>query len=306
MANEHLEARQAVVNESGRQHMLTGFVRCIFCGGRVVGACLSGKYMYYRCRATTLTSIEPATCKARYIPAGELEEWVYNRLTEIVRDPEILALELEGHLLDGVGDTSGEIASLKREIRNLAEQQGRLMDQLGNDLIDQEILSSRIAPLKALYDEKRQLVRILEEQQRLRDDAAVIRERVKEYCSQLVERLDNLDFGGRRALLGVFGVRVEASRDDVVMTVVLDPRYANFTTIAQTLISGGNGNWWGVLVPCVGGVRIPQESEMISMPVKAAGMTVSSSSGAFWKEGLDDCEILPDQVDQGTAGAAGK
>jgi hypothetical protein len=119
--------------------------------------------MYYRCRATTLTSIEPATCKARYIPAGELEEWVYNRLTEIVRDPEILALELEGHLLDGVGDISGEIASLKREIRNLAEQQGRLMDQLGNDLIDQEILSSRIAPLKALYDEKRQLVRILEE-----------------------------------------------------------------------------------------------------------------------------------------------
>ena len=234
LARERMESRQAVVKESGRQYLLTGFVRCLFCGGRVVGACLSGKYRYYRCRATTPTSTQAATCDAKYIPADELEEWVYERLSEIVRDPDILAVELEGHLLEGVGDTSGEIASLKREIRDLAQQQGRLMDQLGNELIDQEILESRIAPIKALYDEKRRLLRVLEEQERLRDDAALVRERVTEYCRQLEEKLEHLDFEGRRALLGVFGVRVEASRDDVSMTVVLDPKYAAFTTIAQT------------------------------------------------------------------------
>ena len=167
LAQERMESRQAVVKESGRQYLLTGFVRCMFCGGRVVGACLSGKYRYYRCRATTPTSTQAATCDARYIPADELEEWVYERLSEIVRDPDILAAELEGHLLEGVGDTSGEIASLKREIRDLAQQQGRLMDQLGNVAFDQEILESRIAPLKALYDEKRQVLRVLEEQERL-------------------------------------------------------------------------------------------------------------------------------------------
>ena len=154
-----------------------------------------------------------------------------------MRDPDILAVELEGHLQDGVGDTSGEIASLKREIRDLAEQQGRLVNQLGNELIDREILESRIALLKALYDEKRQLLRVLEEQQRLRDDSAVVRERITEYCRQLEEKLEHLDFDGRRALLGVFGVRVEASRDDVSMTVVLDPKYASFTTIGRTLAS---------------------------------------------------------------------
>ena len=237
LARERMESRQAVVKESGRQYLLTGFVRCLFCGGRVVGACLSGKYRYYRCRATTPTSTQAATCDAKYIPADELEEWVYERLSEIVRDPDILAVELEGHLLKGVGDTSGEIASLKREIRDLAQQQGRLMDQLGNELIDQEILESRIAPIKALYDEKRRLLRVLEEQERLRDDAALVRERVTEYCRQLEEKLEHLDFEGRRALLGVFGVRVEASRDDVSMTVVLDPKYAAFTTTAQTSAS---------------------------------------------------------------------
>ena len=198
-----------------------------------MGACLSGKYRYYRCRATTPTSVSPASCNARYIPADEPEEWVYDRLSKIVRDPSILAAELEGHLLDGVGDTSREIASLRREVRKLVEQQGRLMDQRGNELIHQEILESRFAPLKALYDEKLRSLQVLQEQQRLRDDASVVRERTEEYCRQLEEKLENLDFDARRALLGVFGVRVEASRDDVSMPVV-DPKV---TTIAQTLAS---------------------------------------------------------------------
>ena len=190
------------------------------------------KYRYCRYRATTPTSISPATCKARYILADDLEEWVYDRLSEIVRDPDILALELEGHRLRGAGDTSGEIASLKREIRDLAAQQGEMMDQMSKPHMGEEFLKSRIAPLKVLYDEKRQLLRVLEEQERLRDDASLVRDRVTEYCRQLEEKLENLDFDGRRALLGVFGARVEACRDDVSMTVVLDPK---FTTTGQTL-----------------------------------------------------------------------
>ena len=237
LANERLKSRQAVVKEPGSKYLLTGFARCLSCGSPVVGACLSGKYRYYRCRATAPTSTQPATCNAPYIPADALEEWVFERLLEILRDPDILAVELEGHLLEGVGDTSAEIASLKREIRDLSQQQGRLVDQLGNGLIDQEILESRIAPVKALYDEKRQSLRVLEEQERLRDDADLVWERMAEYCHQLEEKLEHLDFEGRRALLGVFGVRVEASRDEVSMTVVLDPKYAEFTTIERTLAS---------------------------------------------------------------------
>ena len=181
LVRERMDSRQAVVRESGRRYLLTGFVRCLFCGGRVVGACLSGKYRYYRCRATAPTSVSPASCNARYMPADDLEEWVYDTLSEIVRDPAVLAAELLGHLLDGVGDTFGEIDSLRREVRKLGEQQGRLMDQMGNELIDQEILESRIAPVKALYDEKRRLLRVLEEQRSLRDDAPLVRERITEY-----------------------------------------------------------------------------------------------------------------------------
>ena len=69
----------------------------------------------------------------------------------------------------------------------------------------------------------------------MRGDAAKIRDRITDYCRKLEPKLASLDFNGKRALLGAFGVRVEASRDDVPMTVDLGPKHAEFTTIAQTL-----------------------------------------------------------------------
>ena len=68
----------------------------------------------------------------------------------------------------------------------------------------------------------------------MRDNAAETRDRIADYCRQLDPKLANSDFDGKRALLGAFGVRVQATRDDVTITVVLDPRLDDFTTIART------------------------------------------------------------------------
>ena len=204
------------------------------CDSPVVGACLSGKYRYYRCRATTPTSLQPATCKTRYIPADALEEYVHGRVSGVVLDPSVLASELEDHILRKIGDTADEIPSLKREIRDLEGQQGRLLEQRGKNLIDQDILERQIGPVKALCDAKRELLSALEEQQRMRDNAAEIRDRIADYCRQLAPKLANMDFARKRALLGVFGVRVQATRENVTITIVLDPKVDGFATIAQT------------------------------------------------------------------------
>ena len=237
LVRERLASRQAAATRSDKQYVLTGFVKCHWCGSPVVGSCLSGKYRYYRCRATTPTSLQPATCKARYIPADELEEYVHCRVSGVVMDPSVLASELEDHILRQIGDTADAIPSLKREIRDLEDEQGRLLQLRGKGNIDQDILERQIGPVKALCDAKRELLSALEEQQRMRDSAAEIRDRIADYCRQLEPKLANLDFDGKRALLGVFGVRVEAIREDVTITVVVDPKLDNFTTIARTLAS---------------------------------------------------------------------
>lgn len=108
------------------------------------------------------------------------------------------------------------------------------MEQRGNDLIDQDIPERQIGPIYSLCNEKRELPSAREEQQRMGDDAPEIRKRIAANRRQLEPRLANSGYAGKRALSGAFGVRVEASRGDVSMTVVLDPRYAEFTTTART------------------------------------------------------------------------
>ena len=108
------------------------------------------------------------------------------------------------------------------------------MEQRGKNLINQGILERQIGTVKTLCDAKRELLSTLEEQRRMRDNAAEIPDHKADYCRQLEPELANSDSDGKRALLGAFGVRVQATRDDVTITVVFDPRLDDFTTIART------------------------------------------------------------------------
>ena len=191
---ERLGLPQAKATRSRNRCLMTGFTRCLQCGSPIVGACLHKSYRYYRCRATTPTSTRPATCSARYIPADDLEGYVWRRISEALLNPEVLVAELRRHFKTGSGDT-------------------------------------QIGPVKALCDEKERALRVLEDQQRFKDDAAQMERRIAGLCRKLSRRLENLDFEGKRSLFAAFGLKVEATRDDVSITVVVDPE---FTTIGQT------------------------------------------------------------------------
>lgn len=137
---ERLGLPQAKATGSRNRYLMTGFGRCLKCGSPIVGACMKGSYRYYRCRATAPTSTSPATCDARYIPADDIEGYVWRRISEALLNPEVLVSELRRHFKTGGRDTSQEMAKLLREIRDLKGQQMRLLEQRQKDFIDQEIL----------------------------------------------------------------------------------------------------------------------------------------------------------------------
>ncbi len=61
-------------------------------------------------------------------------------------------------------------------------------------------------------------------------------------CREVSKRLDGLDFEGKRA---TFGARVQATREDMSMTVVVDPKV---TTTARTSASSSNSVYSFVVV----------------------------------------------------------
>ena len=237
---KRLDTPQARAVKSGRRYLLTGFGKCPECGSPIIGSSMRGDRRYYRCRGAWKNPTRAALCRQGYIPAGYLEEVVWGVVSEAARNPAALISDLREHLSTGDGDLGARMEEMRREIADLKLQQRRLMELLQKDEkgeIDVEILMTQLGPLKALCDEKESSLRVLEEQRKQNDDADEAAERVARYCQALSDKLDDLDFEGKRATLAAFGVRFEATRKTLSITVTVDP---NCTTIAHTLGSSPN------------------------------------------------------------------
>ena len=220
---ERLATRPGLWEGKGPRYMMTGFTRCGKCGSPVVGQMLARGSTYYRCISTRPRAERPATCDARYIRGDRLEGAVWEMVSDAIRYPEILSRAVQRHAQTGDGDLGDRMTKLRHEIADLKSQQRRLMEQRQKAVIDQEILESRIGPVKLLCDENARLLGALEDQQKRKDAVADTEERVAEDCRRLAEGLDNLDQEGKRATFGAFGVKVEATRDDLSVTLEIGP-----------------------------------------------------------------------------------
>ena len=179
-------------------------------------------HAYYRCTSTRMRPEKPPTCDAKYIPAGLLDGVVWEMGSEAIRHPEILSQEVQRHVQTGDGDLGERMTKLRREIADLKSQQRRLIELRQKDIIDQDILEGQIAPVRLLCDEKARQFSTLEEQQKQKDAAVDVEERIAEYCGRVAEGLDNLDQAGKRATFAAFGVKVEATREDLAVTLEID------------------------------------------------------------------------------------
>ena len=226
-----LSIRQAMYSKPRNPYLLTGFIRCGKCGAPAVGSSLQRNIRYYRCRGTSRTPAQPATCDQLHMRADRLEPLVWGYLKNTIQKPEVLVKELRDFLETGAGDIGKEMARLRHEVGDLKGQQRRLIEQRQKDFIDQDILESQIKPLKVLCDDKEQTLRSLEAQQRQNYDVSATEQRFAEFCREVSAALPGLDFEGKRSTLAAFGVKVLATPIDLSVIVSVDP---DVTTIEQT------------------------------------------------------------------------
>lgn len=171
------------------------------------------------------------TCDEPYIRADKLEDLVWTKLVENIRDPRVLIADLVHHLYTGEGDLGDRMAKLRREIGELKEQRRSLIELRQRDMIDLDLLEGQLAPVKILCDGKEKDLHVLEEQQRGQDDADQAGQRIAEYCARLAQALDDLDFDAKRSTLNAFGVNVEAARTQLAIPVSVE---SNVATTART------------------------------------------------------------------------
>ena len=97
-----------------------------------------------------------------------------------------------------------------------------LTKQLMGERIDQEMYESLLAPVNHLLAQLEKDIAVLKEQEKVEEERDQFGEWVRAALSKYSDSLD--DFEDKRATFSAFGVKVQATRDEMSITVVVDPK----------------------------------------------------------------------------------
>jgi site-specific DNA recombinase len=155
-------------------------------------------------------------CPQPGIAASQLDGPVWDRVASILRDPAIIATEVNKVRDDGGLDH--DLAAIERHITGLTTKQGRIAKRL-TDIDDDDVAALMLAELKALSAQKAAAEAARESlQQRLvhRDTERARVRSLTEWCRTVSSNLNSLTIGEKRLALEALGATVQVWRGDAV------------------------------------------------------------------------------------------
>ncbi len=228
------------------EYLLTGHIVCGNCGSPVTGSCLSRKHRYYRCRGTQPTTSRSAICKANYMRADYIEDVVWQKVSELLENPNIILAELQRQVeastkeSQDVANVDREIAKLQRKLKDYINQEKRLVYELRYGEITKDIVLDEINQLKKDRDaDQARLAKLYEMKDRL---ATLVKAEVKltEFCNRVRANLNQCTLQDKRLALDALGVKVTALSGQIKIQGVIPVELTHtqsspdVTTIEQT------------------------------------------------------------------------
>jgi site-specific DNA recombinase len=213
--------------QAQHEYPLTGFTVCGSCGSPLVGACLSKRYRYYKCRGTYATASREKICDAHYIKADWLENAVWENVKRILSNPEVLLNEVKKQTEDeqarvSTGTLEQEIRVLTRKLKGYTGQERRLMSafKLGftTDIVLDEINQMK----KEREADKQRLDSLVQ----TRDNIAKMvdmESNLKELCARIVPDLDNCTNSDKKDACTYLDLKVKATPEGADIKGFLDP-----------------------------------------------------------------------------------
>ena len=212
-------------NNTAHQYLLRALVSCGICNLSCTARQRPPDYHYYICRGKTdvVYAHQHERCSARYIPAHELDELVWQDLCEVLTHPESIALALQrAH----GGEWLPQELQARRE--NLRRGQVALQNQL--DRLTEAYLSG-VIPLpeyqrrRADLDHKYQGIEAQEKQLAhqvgRQTELAGLATTIEDFCHRIQSGLENASFAQKRKLVELLIDRVIVTNGDIEIRYVI-------------------------------------------------------------------------------------
>ncbi len=191
---------EATRNEA-RPFLLRGFAYCAVCGVRLSPQREKGTYAVYRCGSRDMAR---GACGGKRVPGEKLEAWVWEQVEAVLRNPAIVAAEVERQRQEGPDRSLvADLEATERVVERLTKQQEKLARRLAD--VDDGFPTDFI---------EREMVRIEGERKGAISRAAQLRGMIGQQEAQLV-RLDSLEEYCERVRSNLGGFNLAAKRDAV-------------------------------------------------------------------------------------------
>ena len=207
----------------GSKFLLSGLLRCGHCGRPYTGqGAKSGQFAYYVCG--TLHREGAGSCKARYLNAPRVEEFVVQKIKErILTDDTITELvTLVAEEVDAMaGEFAGRLKVIQAELADVESRLERLYEALETSQLTLEALSPRILKLRHRQDQLTAARDEVESQLEQRRVELPGTEEIKEYVADFRSFLEEGTFPERKALIRNFVEGVEVVGDEATLTYTI-------------------------------------------------------------------------------------
>jgi site-specific DNA recombinase len=226
LAQQRLEQNKQLArrNNHAQDYLLRSLVSCgqcqLACTGRTCG-----DYIYYVCcgRSDSLGTPKAERCTARYVPARQLDDLIWQDLCTILTDPACITHELaRAHAGEWLPQAlQARRQTLNQAIAQLERQQARLLDVYLAEVIGRDEFERKRQELTHSYQGLQQQLRQLEAQVQKQIDLAALTVGIQAFCQRIQTTLDDLDFAQRRQLVELLVDRVVVNDDQVEIRYVI-------------------------------------------------------------------------------------
>jgi hypothetical protein len=214
-AQEALATRKAAhaTRNAARPFLLRGMVYCGVCQRRMYGGIESkAGARSYRCASRDTAS---GACGGARVPADAVEQWAWDEVSSIVRDPERIAAEVRRRQEEGPDATLiSDRETAQKRLTAITRKQAEYMRRYSDDtscafpweLVEREV--------KRLEAEKAQWSATLAELDARIAQQELAREQLEalhEYCARVAYNLDDFGFAEKRLALEALDVRVSGN-----------------------------------------------------------------------------------------------
>ncbi|NJN99585.1 MAG: recombinase family protein [Anaerolineales bacterium] len=207
-----LNKQMARRNNTQHDYLLRGLVSCAQCHLSCQGRTRRPGYSYYVCRGKTdaLRAAKADRCQARYAPAEQLDELVWQDLVQLLSQPELIIQALQraqtGEWLPQ--QLQARRQSLNQALAQLARQEERLLEAYLAEVIELAELERKRQDITHKQQALDRQVRQLETQLHKQLEIGAITPSIEAFCQRAQQGLAQATFAQKRELVELLIDRV--------------------------------------------------------------------------------------------------